>query len=321
MRFRSKNLLVTGGAGFIGSNFIKYILEKYKNVNVYNLDLLTYAGDLRNTDDFSDNNRYRFIKGDICDNELINKIFNQFLIDGIINFAAESHVDNSIENPDVFIQTNILGVYNLLNSAYKYWYDKPNNPKPKFKDARFHQISTDEVYGSIIKGSFDEKSAYNPNSPYSSSKASADHLVRSYHKTYGLNVTTTISSNNFGENQHSEKLIPKILESLKKSSSIKLYGNGLNERDWIYVKDNCKAIDLVFNNAESGEKYNVGSGQQISNIDLVDLLFKVKKMKTKIEFIEDRLGHDFRYSISCDKIKNNLNWSCSVKIEDFFQNN
>ena len=264
MEFRSKNLLVTGGAGFIGSNFIKYILGKYKDVNIYNLDLLTYAGDLSNTKDFAKNFRYKFIQGDICDYNLVSNIFNDYSIDGVINFAAESHVDNSILNPMSFITTNVIGVNNLLNCAKNTWLASNYRLKEKYKMARFHQVSTDEIYGSTKKGSNDENAKYKPNSPYSASKASADLIVRSFFKTYGLNVSISVSSNNFGPNQNKEKLIPKIIHCIQNDLDIPIYGSGNNYRDWIYVDDHCRAIDLIFNKSKAGEKYNVGSGKEIS---------------------------------------------------------
>ena len=266
MKFSSKNLLVTGGAGFIGSNFICYLLDKYSDINIINLDLLTYAGNLKNLKTIQDNKRYKFIQGDICDEKLLENIFSEFNIDGVINFAAESHVDNSIIKPEIFIKTNVNGVFNLLNCAYNYWIDKPFKVKKGFELARFHQISTDEVYGTIDKGSFTEENKYAPNSPYSASKASADLIVRSFNKTYGLNTTISVSSNNFGMNQNKEKFIPKIINRLKNNESIPVYGNGENIRDWIFVNDHCIAIDLIFNNSDSGSTYNVGGNNELSNM-------------------------------------------------------
>ena len=316
MILRSKNLLITGGAGFIGSNYINYVLEKYSNLNVINLDLLTYAGNLENTKNFKIDKKYTFVEGDICDKELVTNIFHDFEIDGVINFAAESHVDNSINNPEIFIKTNINGVYNLLNIAYSIWMNQPFEVKEKFKNARFHQISTDEVYGSINQGSFDENSSYNPNSPYSSSKASADMLVRSFNKTFGMNVTTSISSNNYGPGQNSESFTKNYL-FYKKQYKYTLYGNGSNIRNWIHVYDNCSAIDKIFNNGKSGSKYNIGSDFEISNLELIKLCFKILNKKSKIEFVDDRFGHDFRYSINSQKIKTELGWLPTKKIKQF----
>ena len=309
MKFRCNNLLVTGGSGFIGSNFIEYIFNKYDNIKIINLDNLTYAGSIENTLAFKDNDNYTFIKGDICDNSLLKEIFNNYSIDGVINFAAESHVDNSIENPNIFVKTNIVGVLELMNTACEYWMDKNYVYKNKFSHSRFHQISTDEVYGSSAHGSFKENDNYRPNSPYSASKASADMLVRSFNKTYGLNTTISISSNNFGKNQNNEKFIPKILNSIISNSEIPVYGNGYNVRDWIFVEDNCNAIDLIFNYAKSGEKFNVGANNEIKNIDLIKIISSILSIEPKINFIKDRKGHDFRYSLDTSKIKDKLNWS------------
>ena len=319
MKSRSQNLLVTGGAGFIGSNFINHVLNKFQKIKVYNLDLLTYAGSLSNTKKFSNDKRYKFIHGNICDDILLNNIFKNYNIDGIINFAAESHVDNSIIKPEEFIKTNINGVFNLLNVAYKNWMKSPNVTNNDFKFARFHQVSTDEVYGSIKKGSFSENSPYMPNSPYSATKAAADMLVRSFNKTYGLNTTITISSNNFGKNQHKEKFIPTIISCLINKKSIPVFGDGLNVRDWINVIDHCEAILTVFNNSLSGETYNVGAKNELSNLELIDRLYydlkKTYKVEKKIKFIEDRFGHDRRYSLDVTKIFNELNWKAKNKIK------
>ena len=312
MHFRSKNLLITGGCGFIGSNFIEYILAKYPDVKIYNLDALTYAGNISNTKNFLENERYKFIHGNICDEMHVKEIFSEFEIDGVINFAAESHVDNSISRPDEFINTNINGLFNLINNAYKFWMQSPFRFKEKFQNSRFHQISTDEVYGSTDKNSFTEESNYCPNSPYSASKGAADLIVRSFNKTYGLNTTISISSNNFGVNQNKEKFIPKVLESMIKNKEIPLYGDGKNIRDWIDVNNHCEAIEIIFNNSKSGESYNVGGGNEITNLDLINLLFSILSKKSKcykkIKFVKDRFGHDRRYSLNCKKIERDLGW-------------
>ena len=324
MKFRCKNLLITGGAGFIGSNFIDYVLKKNNSLKIYNLDLITYAGNLNNTNPFKDNPNYFFIKGDISDKKLVELIFDKYEVDGVINFAAESHVDNSITNPEIFMKTNIFGVFNLLNICYRKWMNSNFNPKEKFKNSRFHQISTDEVYGSIEEGSFSEKNQYKPNSPYSASKASADMIVRSFNKTYGLNTTITISSNNYGKNQHKEKFIPKVINCLINKKYIPVYGDGLNVRDWINVIDHCEAIIAVFNNSLSGETYNVGANNEITNLELINKLYcelkECHKIEKKIKFIDDRFGHDKRYSLDVSKILNDLNWKSKrkIKINEFF---
>ena len=307
-----KKLLVTGGCGFIGSNFIDYLFNNYKDVKVYNLDKLTYAGSISNTKKFKDNQNYKLIEGDICDRELLFKIFNEYLIDGVINFAAESHVDNSINDPKEFVKTNITGVFELLNCCYENWMKSPFNPKPDFKHSRFHQISTDEIYGSKISGSFSETDKFFPNSPYSASKASADLLVRSYYKTFGLNTTISVSSNNFGMNQHLEKFIPKIIDCIVTKKNIPIYGDGNNVRDWINVLDNCDAIDRIFQQARIGESFNVGAENELTNLELVAIISSEIESffphKRKIKFVKDRSGHDFRYSINCDKIKKEFGW-------------
>jgi dTDP-glucose 4,6-dehydratase len=325
MKFRCKNLLVTGGCGFIGSNFIDYILNEYNSVNVYNIDKLTYAGLISNTNGFNSNKRYKFIKGDICDTNLVSEIFKKFNIDGVINFAAESHVDNSIKNPKIFIDTNINGVFTLLDTSYRYWMSSPFKIRKKFVHARFHQISTDEVFGSISNGSFSESSPFKPNSPYSASKASADMLTRSFNKTFGLNTIITHSSNNFGPNQHKEKLIPMIINRYMKGDNIDVYGDGLNIRNWIYVKENCLAISKAFNIGESGETYNIGSDFECNNNQLIKKIFNLFKLyglksKSKIIYVNDRYGHDRRYSLNSSKMRDGLNWSQSNSFE-FYLNN
>lgn len=309
-QFRCKNLLVTGGAGFIGSNFIHYILTKYEKIKIYNLDLLTYAGNLNNTSRFAENKRYKFIQGDICDEIFLDKIFKSYKIDGVINFAAESHVDNSIKNPKIFIETNVMGTFSLLKTSYKNWMSSNFNYFSDFRNARFHQISTDEVYGSSETESFKEDNICQPNSPYSASKASADMIVRSFTNTYGLNTSISRCSNNFGPNQHKEKFIPKIIKSVKGNIPVKVYGDGKNIRDWLHVLDHCKAIDVIFNRGQSGSIYNIGGDNELTNLELIDLIFSLfdNNYKLSINFVTDRYGHDKRYSIDSSKIKQELKW-------------
>jgi len=312
MKFRSKNLLITGGAGFIGSNFIDYFFKNFVGSKVYNLDLLTYAGNLDNTAKFCNNPDYKFIKGNICDTKLLDEIFFEFNIDGIINFAAESHVDKSIVNPEYFIKTNVNGVFTLLETANKFWFKSPFKPKSNFDHARFHQISTDEIYGSINSGSFFEDSKYSPNSPYAASKASADMLVRSYNKTFGLNTTISVCTNNFGPNQNIEKFIPKIICSLLNNKEIPVYGDGKNIRDWICVYEHCKAVALIYNKSKSGNTYNICGDNEFTNLEIINLIHKLicnyRDVLKKINFTDDRFGHDRRYSINQSKIINELGW-------------
>ena len=305
MDFKIKNLLVTGGAGFIGSNFINYLIKNKVELNIYNLDDLTYAANLNNVNLYSHIKNYIFIKGNICDYKLLTEVFD-YKIDGVINFAAETHVDNSIINPDNFIKTNINGVFNLLKISNKFWMKKPHMKKEFHKYSRFHQVSTDEVYGSIETGNFNEKSQFRPNSPYSASKASGDMLVRSFYKTYGLNVTTSFCSNNFGPNQHREKLIPKVIHCILNNKSIPVYGDGLNVRDWLFVEDHCLAIEKIYNHAKAGESYNIGGNSEITNLELIKLIAKLIGKKPKIKFVKDRYGHDKRYSLDCSKIEKEL---------------
>jgi len=286
-------LLVTGGAGFIGSNFIRHILEKYPNYKVLNLDKLTYAGNLDNLKDVEKNSGYRFVKGDICDAKIVDKLAAD--ADAIVNFAAETHVDRSILEPDSFIKTDILGTFTLLEAARK------------FKTKRYVQISTDEVYGSIEKGSFCEESSLCPNSPYSASKAGADMLVRSYFVTYGLPAIITRSSNNFGPYQYPEKIIPLFITNAMEDKPLPLYGDGKNVRDWIYVIDNCRSIDAVLHEGKPGRTYNIGGGNEISNFDLTKMILKIlNKPQTLVKKVKDRPGHDRRYSLDCSRIKTEL---------------
>mgnify|MGYP001484915576 CR=1 FL=1 len=318
------NILITGGAGFIGSNFIPFFIEKNKEYNVINLDLLTYAGDLSNLKECDKNPRYSFVQGDICDRNLIESIFLDYNISGVIHFAAESHVDNSINNPSVFIETNINGTFNLIDVAFKFWMKKPHEFKDEYKNSRFHHISTDEVYGSLGEvGLFTEKTPYAPNSPYSAAKASSDMIVRSYNETYGMNTVTTNCSNNYGPKQHTEKLIPKIIQNAVSNIPIPIYGDGKNVRDWLYVLDHCKGIDLAYHNGESGNIYNIGGRNEKTNLEIVFSICSIldKKIPRKepyknlIKFVDDRAGHDRRYAIDASKIEKNLGWKADENFE------
>ena len=319
-----KSILVTGCAGFIGSNFVPYFLEKYPDYRIINLDLLTYAGDLNNIKEIQNNPNHIFVKGDICDRQLIEEIFNEHDIRGVIHFAAESHVDNSIKNPGIFIETNVTGTYTLIDVAYKRWMDKPFSYKKGYETCRFHHISTDEVYGTLGEtGLFTEETPYAPNSPYSASKAGSDMVVRSYFHTYGLNVVTTNCSNNYGPKQHDEKLIPTIIRKALNNENIPIYGDGKNIRDWLYVLDHCKGIDLVYHTGKSGEVYNIGGRNERNNnyiadkiCDILDELRpKEKSYKELITYIEDRAGHDRRYAIDATKIEEQLGWKADENFE------
>ncbi len=300
-----KALLITGGAGFIGSNFIHYIARKYPEYKIINLDKLTYAGNLENLRDIEDNPNYKFIKGDIANRKLVGEIFNYNNIDAIINFAAESHVDRSIEDPGVFIKTDIYGTYVLLEAARKY------NSKI------FLQISTDEVYGSIEDGSFAEDDALKPSSPYSASKAGAEMIVRSFFKTFGTPIIITRTTNNFGPYQYPEKIIPLFVTNLIDNIKVPLYGDGMNVRDWIYVDDNCGALDLVLHKGRVGEIYNIGAGNEKPNIWITKEILKLlDKPESMIEPVEDRLGHDRRYSVDCTKLKKDLGWETQYDFEE-----
>jgi dTDP-glucose 4,6-dehydratase len=316
-----KSILITGGAGFIGSNFIPYFINKYLDYKIINLDKLTYAGDLSNLKEVENHSRYKFIKGDICDRELLESLFKEFDIKGVIHFAAESHVDNSIEGPEVFIQTNINGTFNLLDVAKKYWMQSPGEYKQTYESCRFHHISTDEVYGTLGKtGLFKETTAYAPNSPYSAAKASSDFLVRAYHHTYGMNVTTSNCSNNYGPKQHNEKLIPVIIRKAINGESIPIYGDGKNVRDWLYVLDHCIGIDVVYHKGQSGETYNIGGRNEKTNLEIVNHICEYldKKQsksqgsyKDQITFVQDRAGHDRRYAIDASKVEKELGWKAN----------
>lgn len=315
----SKTILITGGAGFIGSNFVPYFAAKYPEYNIINLDKLTYAGNLENLAECESMPNYTFVHGDICDRELIDKLFAEYDIRGVIHFAAESHVDNSIKCPDAFIKTNINGTFNLVDAARRHWMDGPSQVKAGYEDCRFHHISTDEVYGALGEtGFFTETTPYAPNSPYSASKASSDFIVRAYHHTFGMNVTTSNCSNNYGPKQHNEKLIPHIIAAALAGKPLPIYGRGENVRDWLYVLDHCKAIDLIFHNGKSGETYNIGGHNERNNITIVnticDILDNLRpradghKYAEQITFVADRAGHDFRYAIDATKLETELGW-------------
>jgi dTDP-glucose 4,6-dehydratase len=312
-------ILITGGAGFIGSNFILNFLSRNEGYHIYNLDLLTYAGDQANVAELVDNPRYRFIHGDICDRELVEKIFKENNIKGVIHFAAESHVDNSITDPGAFIRTNINGTFVLLDVARNYWMEEPFVYKPEYQGCRFHHISTDEVYGTLgDAGYFTEDTPYAPNSPYSASKASSDMIVRSYFHTYGMDVVTTNCSNNYGPRQHLEKLIPTIMRKALKGEQIPIYGDGENIRDWLFVDDHCEAIEIVYHKGKSGETYNIGGDEEKTNLEVVHTICNIlgkrfpmsnESYKNLIKFVKDRPGHDRRYAIDASKVKNELGWS------------
>jgi len=317
------SILVTGCAGFIGSNFIPYFLDKYPDYNIINLDLLTYAGNLKNLKECENNPRYKFIKGDIRNRKQVKSIFSEYNIQGVIHFAAESHVDNSIENPGIFIETNVNGTFTLLDVAYKHWMNRPFSYKEEYKDCRFHHISTDEVYGTLNETDlFTEETPYAPNSPYSASKAASDMIVRSYQETYGLNTVITNCSNNYGPKQHDEKLIPTIIRKALAGENIPIYGDGKNIRDWLYVLDHCKGIDLVYHSGKVGNVYNIGGRNERTNVQIVDTICTIldekvpstKSYKELITFVEDRAGHDRRYAIDATKIETELGWKAD---EDF----
>ncbi len=321
---KEKTILVTGGAGFIGSNYLNYKSEK-SNSKLINLDKLTYAADLNNIK-INETVEYTLVEGDIYNYGLIDAIFSEHKIDVVVHFAAESHVDNSINDPRVFINTNIIGTFNLLEAAYKNWMKSPNKLKSEYKDARFLHISTDEVYGTLGKtGVFTEDSPYAPNSPYSSSKASSDMLVRSYYHTYGLPVLTTNCSNNYGPRQHDEKLIPTIIRKALHEENIPIYGDGKNIRDWLYVLDHCRAIDLVLEKGKLGETYNVGGKNERENLYIATIICEIldkikprssnKSYKDLIVFVDDRPGHDYRYAIDASKIEKELGWIVKENFE------
>ncbi|MDC0210634.1 dTDP-glucose 4,6-dehydratase [Flavobacteriaceae bacterium] len=307
-----KNVLITGGAGFIGSHLVRYFVKKYPNYNIINIDSLTYASNLENLKEISGHPNYKFEKIDICDFRNIEKILEKYNIEAVINLAAESHVDRSIEDPFSFAKTNVMGTLSLLQACKNYWGKELNNKL-------FYHVSTDEVYGSLgNKGLFNEKTPYDPHSPYSASKASSDHFVRAFYDTYNLPIVVSNCSNNYGPSQYQEKLIPLFINNIINNRSIPIYGDGKNIRDWLYVQDHIFAIDLIFHKSKIGKTYNIGGNNEITNNQIAEILIrkldeKLKRTKGKslklIQYVEDRLGHDRRYAIDSSKIKNELGWS------------
>jgi dTDP-glucose 4,6-dehydratase len=315
-----RTYLITGGAGFIGSNFIIYMLNKYNDIKIINVDKLTYAGNLENLKEVENNSNYKFVQGDICDKEAITTIFKENDIDYLVNFAAESHVDRSIKEPEVFVKTNVLGTVNLLNIAKSFWEEEEES----FKEGKkFLQVSTDEVYGSLgDAGCFMETTPLDPHSPYSSSKTSADLMVKAYYDTYKMPVSITRCSNNYGLYQFPEKLIPLIINNCLNHKDIPIYGDGLNVRDWLYVEDHCKAIDMVINNGRIGEVYNIGGHNERTNIHIVKTIIKYigenvdnTVNENLIKYVKDRKGHDRRYAIDPTKIKEELGWDPETTFE------
>ena len=303
-----KNILVTGAAGFIGANFAEFMVNKYPEYNIIVLDKLTYAGNMANLDKIID--KIKFIKGDICDFELVKNVFEENKIDAVVHFAAESHVDNSIKNPFIFTHTNVIGTHTLLEAAKQIWGEGSQN--------RFVHVSTDEVYGTLgEEGYFTEKSPIQPNSPYSASKASSDLIAFAYAETYKMNVSVTNCSNNYGPYQHNEKLIPHMIKLAMNNEKLPVYGTGKNIRDWLYVEDHCEAIDLVLHKGVKGERYNIGGHNEKRNIEIVKLILaRLGKSEDLISFVEDRKGHDYRYAIDPTKIKEELGWEPKTKFED-----
>lgn len=313
-----KNILVTGGAGFIGSNFVRHMLGTY-DYHIINLDVLTYAGNLENLSDVENHENYTFVKGDIRDRALLEQLFEDYKIDTVVNFAAESHVDRSIENPEIFLMTNVLGTQALLDVAKKHWKVKPEDKYCReFKEGvKFLQVSTDEVYGTLGKeGMFTEVTPLAPNSPYSASKTSADLMVRAYYETFGMPVNITRCSNNYGPYQFPEKLIPLMINNCLNEKDLPVYGDGMQIRDWLHVKDHCTGIDTVLHKGELGQVYNIGGNNEKANIEIVKLIINdLGKTEALIKYVKDRPGHDRRYAINNHKITTELGWQPSYTFE------
>ncbi len=319
-----KKILITGGAGFIGSHVVRLFVTQYPNYQVVNLDKLTYAGNLENLKDIEKLPNYKFVKGDITDAPFINNLFEQEKFDTVVHLAAESHVDRSISNPLEFVTTNVIGTVNLLNAAKQTWGCSKDKPAPA--DKRFYHVSTDEVYGTLgDEGMFTEETAYDPHSPYSASKAASDHFVRAYYDTYNLPVVISNCSNNYGPNHFPEKLIPLCIHNIKNNKPLPIYGKGENVRDWLYVVDHATAIDVVLHNAKNGSTYNIGGHNEWKNIDVIRLLCKIMDKKLGraegeneklITFVKDRAGHDLRYAIDSTKLQNELGWKPSLQFEE-----
>ena len=311
-----KTYLITGCAGFIGSNFVYYMLNKYTDIQLINLDKLTYAGNLENLKGAEGDPRHIFVQGDICDSQLVAKLIEDYDPDYIINFAAESHVDRSIANPEIFVETNVMGTVNLLQRAKEAWYD-PTTKEWK-ENKKYIQVSTDEVYGALgAEGYFMETTPINPHSPYSSSKASADHFVKAFHDTYGMPVNITRCSNNYGPYQFPEKLIPLTITNCVRNKPLPVYGKGLNIRDWLYVEDHCKAVDLIIHKGRAGEIYNIGGHNEMRNIDIVKLICReLGRPESLITYVTDRKGHDMRYAIDPAKLHNELGWLPETKFAE-----
>jgi len=314
-----KKILITGGAGFIGSHVVRRFANNYPNYEIVNLDALTYAGNLANLTDIEDFSNYKFVKIDITDATAINNLFRNENFDAVIHLAAESHVDRSIVDPSAFVMTNVIGTVNLLNAAKEYW-------KGDYDKKRFYHVSTDEVYGALGEtGMFTEETSYDPHSPYSASKASSDHFVRAYHDTYGLDVVISNCSNNYGSHHFPEKLIPLAINNIKSNKPVPVYGKGENIRDWLWVEDHARAIDVIFHQAKSGQTYNIGGHNEWKNIDLIHLLCEIMDQKLGrkngdsaklITFVTDRAGHDLRYAIDSTKLQQELGWMPSLQFEE-----